>query len=241
MIVNVLIVEDDVDLLDLLAYGLRREGYGVLTALDGQRGLHRWESDKPDLVLLDINLPKINGFDVCRRIRADSSTPIILLTGRDDEDDVVRGLRFGADDYVTKPFSVKQLSARMNAVLRRSGDPAPHPVGRIRIGDLLLQLDSHQATKNGVDIQLTALEFRILYILAMNAGRVVSFSRLVEYAWGYDGGDSSLLKTHISHLRDKLELQTAQRGEIKAVTGVGYKLTGPLGASAEALPTILES
>jgi len=239
--VNVLIVEDDVDLLDLLVYGLRRDGYGVLTALDGQRGLQRWESEKPDLVLLDINLPKINGFDVCRRIRASSSTPIILLTGRDDDDDVVRGLRFGADDYVTKPFSVKQLSARMNAVLRRLGDPTRQPLGRIRISDLMLELDSHQATKNGVDIQLTALEFRILYILAMNAGRVVSYSRLVEYAWGYDGGDSSLLKTHISHIRDKLELHNAHSGEIKAVAGVGYKLTRPLGAGAEAPATVLEA
>jgi DNA-binding response OmpR family regulator len=238
--VNVLIVEDDVDLLDLLAYGLRRDGYGVLTALDGDRGLQRWESEKPDLVLLDVNLPKINGFDVCRRIRASSSTPIILLTGRDDDDDVVRGLRFGADDYVTKPFSAKQLSARMNAVLRRSGDRTHQPLGRIRISDLMLELDSHQATKNGVDIQLTALEFRILYMLAMNAGRVVSYSRLVEYAWRYDGGDSSLLKTHISHIRDKLKLHNPQSGDIRAVAGVGYKLTAPLGASAEAPATSLE-
>ena len=222
---KVLVVDDDVDLLDLTAYALRREGYTVSAATDGQQALHRWESDRPDIVLLDVNLPKLNGFEVCRRIRHESETPIIMLTARDEEEDVVRGLQLGADDYVTKPFSAKQLTARMKAVLRRSqADPYRQAVSVLRAGDLTLDLHSHEVTKGGRLVQLTPLEFRILYMLAMNEGRVIPYSRLVEYAWGYDAGDSGLLKTHICHIRRKLDLPSDRKGGIRAVLGVGYSL-----------------
>jgi DNA-binding response OmpR family regulator len=223
---NALVVEDDVDLVDLLTYALRRDGYTVSAALDGQQGLQRWESDKPDIVLLDANLPKIDGFEILRRIRLGGTTPVIMLTGRDDEEDIVRALRVGADDYVTKPFSAKQLSARMKAVLRRcQSDPYRQAINELRLGDLVLDRPSHQATRGGEPIQLTPLEFRIFYLLAMNVGRVIPYSRLVEYAWGYDGGDSSLLKTHICHIREKLGLSAGvSTGAIRAVPGVGYSL-----------------
>ena len=223
---KVLAVDDDVDLLDLISYALRREGYSVVTAADGQQGLARWESERPDLVLLDVKLPKLTGFDVCRRIRHESDTPVILLTASDEEEHVVHGLQMGADDYVIKPFSAKQLVARMKAVLRRSqADPYREAVREVRAGDLVLDLQSHEATKADVSVELTALEFRILYMLAMNEGRVVPYSRLVEYAWGYDGGDSNLLKTHICHVRKKLGLPAHGQGSIRAVPTVGYTLT----------------
>lgn len=223
---KVLIVEDDVDLLDMVMYSLRREGYTVLGAVDGVQALQRWESENPDMVLLDGNLPKLDGFEVCRRIRHESSTPIIMLTGRDEEDDVVRGLQFGADDYVTKPFSTKQLNARMKAVLRRSkDDPFREPTREVRVGDLVLNLQSHEATKGGKVVQLTRLEFRILYMLALNAGWVIPYSRLIEYAWGYyDEDNSKLLKTHICHIRQKLGMSPNGKDGIRAVIGVGYSM-----------------
>jgi DNA-binding response OmpR family regulator len=222
--VKVLLVDDDADLVDLMTYALRREGYTVLTALDGEQALRRWEAERPDLILLDGNLPKVDGFEVCRRIRHASETPIIMLTARGEEADVLRGLQLGADDYVTKPFSAKVLVARMKTVLDRlkKGERAQ---ARIEVGDLVLDLQSHEATKGGVPVQLTPLEFRILSQLALNAGRVVPYSRLVERVWGYyDEGTSSLLKTHLSHLRKKLALPAAGPGSVKAILGVGYSL-----------------
>ena len=223
---TVLVVDDDADLLDLTSYALRREGFTVIPASDGQQAVQRWESETPDLVVLDANMPKMNGFEVCRKIRQGSATPVIMLTARGDEGDILQGLQLGADDYVTKPFSAKQLVARMRAVLRRcQADPYRQPVSQLSVGDLMLDLQSHEATKGGEPVQLTPLEFRILYMLVMNEGRVIPYARLVEYAWGYDGGDSSLLKTHISHIRSKLGMVGDAPGGIKAVPGVGYSLT----------------
>ena len=223
---KVLVVDDDADLLDLMTYALRREGYNVLTAIDGQQALQRWEAERPDIILLDGNLPKLDGFEVCRRIRHGAKTPIIMLTARDEEADVLRGLQVGADDYVTKPFSAKLLTARMKTVLRRcQADPFRQAVSEVKVGDLVLDLQSHEVTKSGSPVQLTPLEFRILYLLAMNESRVIPYSRLVEYAWGYyDEGNSSLLKTHLSHIRKKLRLPTTGPGSVKAVLGVGYSL-----------------
>jgi DNA-binding response OmpR family regulator len=222
---KVLLADDDADLLDLMTYALRREGYTVLAAIDGKQALHRFETDRPDIVLLDVNMPKINGFEVCRRIRHDNETPVIMLTASDEEDDVVRGLQLGADDYVTKPFSVKQLTHRMKAVMRRCrSDPYREALREVRVDDLVLNLQSYEATKGDARVQLTPLEFRLLYLLAMNPGRVIPYSRLVEYAWGYDGGEATLIKTHICHIRKKLGLGSEQGG-IKAVAGVGYSLT----------------
>lgn len=222
---KVLLVEDDADLLDLLTYALGREGYSVLTAMDGQQALRRWEEDSPDVVLLDANLPKIDGYEVCRRIRHEGATPIIMLTGRDEEEDVLHGFRVGADDYVNKPFSARQLAARIKSVLRRSqADPYRQPVREVKVGNVKLDLQSYNVTSGDQQIQLTPLEFRILYLLGINEGRVIPYSRLVEYAWGYEGGDSSLLKTHICHIRQKLNLSAGKNGGIRAVPGVGYSL-----------------
>jgi DNA-binding response OmpR family regulator len=222
---KVLLAEDDSDLLDLLTYALRREGYTVLSAMDGSQALKRWEAEPPDIVLLDANLPKTDGYEVCRRIRHDGKVPVIMLTARDEEEDILRGFRLGADDYITKPFSARQLIARMTAVLRRSqADPYRQVSREVRIGDVLLDLQSYSVKAHDRDIQLTPLEFRILYLLGVNEGRVIPYSRLVEYAWGYEGGDSSLLKTHICHIRQKLNLSAGKNGGIRAVPGVGYSL-----------------
>ena len=222
---KVLLVEDDADLLDLMTYALGREGYTVLTAMDGQQALKRWEDESPDVVLLDANLPKVDGFEVCRRIRHDGTTPIIMLTARDEEADVLHAFQLGADDYVIKPFSARQLAARMRAVLRRSqADPYRQPVREVRVGKVRLDLQSYSVTDGDRQIQMTPLEFKILYLLGVNEGRVIPYSRLVEYAWGYEGGDSSLLKTHICHIRQKLSLSAGKNGGIRAVPGVGYSL-----------------
>src|SRR4029453_2843502 len=135
---KVLVVDDDTDLLDLVTYALRREGFSVTPVVDGAQALHHWQSENPDIILLDANLPKLNGFEVCRRIRHDAQTPIIMLTARDDEEDIVRGLQLGADDYITKPFSAKQLVARMKAVLRRKQvDSFTHVVSELKVGNIV--------------------------------------------------------------------------------------------------------
>jgi DNA-binding response OmpR family regulator len=222
---KVLVVEDDVDLLDLLTYALRREGFGVIGAWDGMQALHRWESEKPDIILLDANLPKLDGFEVCRRIRAGSQAlPIIMLTARDEEEDIVHGLHLGADDYVAKPFSAKQLVARIRAVLRRQTDIYRRAADKLEVGDLVLDLEAYEAVRDGVPVALTALEFRIVFMLALNSNRVVPYSRLVEYAWGYDSGDAGLLANHVRRIREKLHMRLSENNGIKAVPGVGYKL-----------------
>ena len=222
---KVLLVEDDADVLDVTTYALRREGYTVLAAVDGQQALARWEAERPDLVLLDVTLPKLNGFEVCRRIRHEGETPIIMLTARREEEDVIRGLTLGADDYVTKPFSPRQLAMRMEAVLRRAAvDSHRRHAREVRVGDLHLDVESHETTKEGEAVHLTPLEFRILHLLALNAGRVIPHERLIEHTWGHEGGDRAMLKNHISHVRKKLGLPAEGPGSIRAVPGVGYSL-----------------
>src|SRR5688500_11928625 len=223
---KVLIVDDDVDHVDLMTYALRREGYTVCTAIDGLQALERWEADKPDIVLLDGSLPKLDGFEVCRRIRHESKTPIIMVSARDEDRDVISGLQYGADDYVCKPFNAKQLTARMQAVLRRcQPDPYRQPASEVRAGNILLDLQSHAVQVDGRPVELTPLEFKLLYVLAVNEGRVVPYSRLIEYAWGFFNEQSSaLLKTHICHIRQQLGMDTGRRSRLKAVFGVGYSL-----------------
>jgi DNA-binding response OmpR family regulator len=223
---KMLLVDDDPDLLDLTSYALRRHGYDVLTATDGVQALERFKVESPDLLVLDLGLPKIGGFEVCRKIREDSTVPIIMLTAHGDDDNVVQGFLAGADDYVTKPFSHRQLAARIRVLLnRRAGGVRAEPSGELRVGDLHLDLQSHEVTKGDISVRLTPLEFRILHILAVNENRVVTSARMVEHAWGYDGGESSLLKTHVSHIRHKLKMQRGQPGYIRAIPWVGYSLT----------------
>jgi DNA-binding response OmpR family regulator len=229
---KLLLVDDDPDHLAVLVLGLRRRGYDVLTAVDGDEALARWQSDRPDLVVLDLNLPKVNGFEVCRRIRQEAMTPIILLTGRREDEDIVRGLQLGADDYVTKPFSLKLLVARIEVVWRRSQRARADAASRtIQVGDLTIDRERSLVTMAGRVVALTRLEVRLLEVLAQNAGQVVPYARLIQHGWGYDEGSTRLLKPHISNLRRKLGLAAGTPGGIRSVAGVGYRLsrseTGP--------------
>jgi len=221
---KILLADDDADLLDVTAYALRREGFAVIAASDGAQALRRWQQDRPDLVVLDVNMPELDGFAVCRQIRDAGTTPVILLTALNQEEQIIRGFEAGADDYVTKPFSPRQLAMRLRAIWRRSANGEPEPARESRLGSLILDAESHEVTLGGQPIHLTPIEFRLLFILAANPGRVISTARLVEYGWGYDGGDVSLLKTHVSHLRKKLGLPLDDLGEIRAIPRVGYRL-----------------
>jgi DNA-binding response OmpR family regulator len=238
---NVLLVDDDTDLLDVTAYALRRAGYRIVTAADGPQAVDRHRAERPDLVLLDVGLPRVNGFEVCRRIRQGAATPVVMLTARNDDDSVVRGFLAGADDYVTKPFSHRQLDARIRAVLNRTrGGPTPEPDGDLTVGDLTLGLHSHDVALRGRVVHLTPLEFRILYMLALNEGRIIPSGRLVEYAWGHEGGESSLVKSHVSRVRQKLGLDKVRPEDerpgdvrIRAIPWVGYSLTRVPGSPGE--------
>jgi DNA-binding response OmpR family regulator len=208
-----------------MTYALRREGYDVISAADGLQAIDRVRTELPDIIVLETQLPKLNGFEVCRRIRHAYEVPIIMLSARADEHDILRGLQLGADDFVAKPFSLKQLAARMETILRRCRqDSYRRTASEVRAGDLVLRLQSYEVLRGGEAVQLTPLEFRILYLLAMNEGQVIPYGRLVDYAWGYEGGDASLLKTHICHIRSKLGLPSEGEGSIRALATVGYSL-----------------
>ena len=221
---KVLVIDDDWNLVDILTYSLRREGYTAIGAFDGQQGLARFEAENPDLVVLDVNMPKISGFEVCRKIRTESQTPVIILTARDREEDVVKGFNLGADDYLTKPFSPRQLLLRIRAVLRRCSTRSEPVVVETEVGDLKLSPQRREVYKNGQPISLTHIEFRILQTLALYRGQVVTAEAMVERVWGYEDGGPHLIKTHIHHLRKKIEDDPTKPRYIKTVTGVGYRL-----------------
>jgi len=208
-----LIADDDRVLADVVAFTLRREGFQVIHAYDGEKALQRWAEEQPDLVVLDVNMPKLDGFAVCRRIRAQSDTPILLLTVRGEEDDVVRGLELGADDYITKPFSPRQLVARAHAVLRRAGE--------MRVG-------GYEA------VSLTPLESRLLDYLMLNAGSVLTAEALIDHVWGHKGGDRDMLRQLVHRLRVKIAQacgadtdasDITTQVSIETVPGLGYGLT----------------
>ena len=227
---RVLIVDDDVDLLDVVGYALRREGFNVQIAADGQQALQRIQSSKPDVVLLDIRLSKTNGLEVLRRIRESDDIPVIVLTALNDEETVLKAFNLGADDFITKPFSPRQLTARIRAVMRRGNSAGKVGTGRVlALGEAALDLDSHELAVAGRSVRLTPTEFKLLHILAVNEGRVVSTSRLIEYIWGYNNEeDTGLLRTHISHIRAKLQQLGVGTGiDITGIPGVGYRLRCP--------------
>lgn len=228
---KVLIIDNDVDLVDVISYALRREGFNVQIATDGQQALQRVRSSKPDVILLDLRLPKTNGLDVLRRIREADDIPVIILTALSDEETVLKAFNLGADDFVTKPFSPRQLTARIRAVIRRGNGGQKVGAGRtLTLSDLVLDLDSHELSAAGRMVRLTPTEFKLLHILAVNEGRVVAVSRLVEYIWGYNEEDTGLLRTHISHIRAKLQqLGVETKVEITGIPGVGYRLTAGRG------------
>ncbi|MDQ2967652.1 MAG: response regulator transcription factor [Actinomycetota bacterium] len=221
---RVLLAEGDSDLLDLLSYALRREGYLVVTARDGQQALSRWEAEHPDFLVLGANLKKVSGIEVCRGIRGVSTIPVIIHGEVTTKQDVIAGLDSGADDFIRRPFDVTELLARMRAVLRRKHAEFHADASTLRVGDIFLDLESRQGHCRGASVQLTPIEFRILSLLMMNAGRTVSFPQVFQYAWGYDSSETRALKTHISHIRAKLGLPADGPGAIRSVTSVGYRL-----------------
>jgi DNA-binding response OmpR family regulator len=226
MSIRVLLADDDLDFLDVTAYALRRAGFVVSTVQDGEEALNSWRAEDPDIVLLDVGMPKVKGIQVCETIRSGSTTPIVLISGNRRETDIIQGFAAGADDYVTKPFSVQQLVMRLRAIHRRSSGQAADVTPRhLVLDDLVIDLDSFSVTLDDKPIRLTRLEFRLLYSLAANVGRVVPTSRLIDFAWGLDGeGDASLLKTHFSHIRRKLNEARDSAVVIRAFPGVGYSL-----------------
>lgn len=223
-----LVVDDDAVLADVIAFTLRREGFSVLLARDGEAALRRWREESPDLVVLDVNLPGMDGFTVCRHLRAEGDTPIILLTVRGEEDDIVQGLSLGADDYVVKPFSPRQLVARAQAVLRRAGK-TPTRAARA-VGPLTLEPNRHELQCHaGEPVALTRLENRLLDYLMLNAGHILSAEGLIDYVWGPEGGDRDMLRQLIRRVRSKIiqacgEAETPATGYIDNVPGLGYGL-----------------
>ncbi len=227
-----LVVDDDRVLADVLSFTLRREGFQVIVAHDGVTALECWSDERPDLIILDVNLPKLDGFAVCRRIREEADTPILLLTVRGEEDDIVHGLELGADDYVTKPFSPRQLVARAQALLRRAGRSTP-PAAR-KAGDLALDPSRRELSiGDGEPVSLTPLENRLLDYLVLNAGHVVSGEAIIYQVWGAEGGDRDMLRQLVHRLRSKLAQASAvEAGEaaatqsvyIETVPGMGYGL-----------------
>lgn len=236
---TILAADDDPQLLRLVTRNLQLEGYDVLGASDGQQALELIETNPPDLVLLDVMMPKMDGFTVCYRLREFSSVPIIIVTARGQDQDKVRGLDLGADDYLTKPFSVDELLARVRAVLRRSQFAArEHAQGlqaTMTTGDLTVDYSQHLVTLAGHEIPLTPTEYRILAYLAQNAGRVVTQDLLLEHVWGSEYlGESHMLQVNVNRLRHKLEMDPTQPRYILTKVGVGYSLASlPVGAQAQ--------
>jgi DNA-binding response OmpR family regulator len=228
-----LIVDDDRVLADVLAFTLRREGFQVIQAYDGEAALLRWAEEQPDLVVLDVNMPRLDGFSVCRRIRDQADTPIILLTVRGEEDDIVHGLKLGADDYITKPFSPRQLVARTHAVLRRSGKSAAPAIRQA--GDLVFDPNRRELhIGKGDAVSLTPLEGRLLDYLMLNAGHVLTAEAIITHVWGPEGGDRDMLRQLVHRLRSKIVKAsgpgTDETGpfppvSIETVPGLGYGLT----------------
>lgn len=225
----ILAADDDPQILRLIARNLQLEDYDVVTATDGQEALERLEAQKFDLAILDVMMPKLDGFTVCARVREFSSVPIIMVTARGQDQDKIHGLDLGADDYLTKPFSVEELLARVRSVLRRSQFAANHegqngrPV--IALGGLTIDFAQHRVTVDGQEIELTPIEYRLLAYLAQNAGRVVTQDLLLEHVWGEEYiGESHLLQVNMNRLRRKIEVDPAHPRYVLTKMGVGYFL-----------------
>ena len=223
---RILVVEDDASIREITALGLRGAGFEVDTAADGAEGLERWRRERPDLVLLDVMLPRLDGLEVLRAIRRESTTPVVMLTARADTIDVVVGLESGADDYVRKPFELPELVARVRAALRRRGaDAGDTADGLVRLGPLHIDPAGRTVTRDGTAIELTRTEFDLLVELVRHAGQVVARDQLLDRVWGYDYlGDSRLVDVAIGRLRAKVEADPAEPQLIHTVRGVGYKV-----------------
>jgi DNA-binding response OmpR family regulator len=222
---RILLVDDEQSIQTLLSYPLRKDGYHVTSALDGGEALQRFEEGRFDLVILDLMLPRLDGVEVCRQLRSRSQVPIIMLTAKGSETDKVAGLEVGADDYITKPFSMREFRSRVKAALRRSrmgGEPADD--GAIDSGDLTIDFDRRMVTLRDGEIKVTYVEFEILGALARSPGRVLTRETLLEHVWGdSEYRDPRTVDVHIRHLREKLELEPKEPEFLFTVRGVGYR------------------
>ena len=231
---TILVVEDEESFIDALVVGLQREGFRVVVARDGVEALEEFRRVAPDLILLDVMLPKLSGIDVCRQIRTTSAVPIIMVTAKSSEIDTVVGLEVGADDYVSKPYRLRELVARMRAALRRVEAPAPvyddDGLDRLEVGDVCLDAQRHEVVIRGEEVSLPLKEFELLEVLLANAGRVVTRDSLINRVWGIDYvGDTQTLDVHVKRLRAKVESDPGQPSRIVTIRGVGYKYELPRG------------
>jgi two-component system response regulator RegX3 len=229
---TILVVEDEASFVEALEIGLGREGFHVEVATDGIEALERFRTVDPDLVLLDVMLPRASGIDVCRQIRSQSGVPIIMITAKSSEIDTVVGLEVGADDYVTKPYRIRELVARIRAQLRRTAMEATAEIERLdagsdaelRVGGVALDPDAHRVTVDGAEVALPLKEFEVLHLLLANAGRVLTRETLIDRVWGTDYvGDTKTLDVHIKRLRGKVEADPARPVRIVTIRGLGYK------------------
>ena len=232
---TVLLVEDEESFVDALTVGLRKEGFRVEVARDGMEGLLMFDVVKPDIVLLDVMLPKMSGIDVCRQLRKHTQVPIIMVTAKGAEIDTVVGLEVGADDYISKPYRMRELVARMRAILRRVSVESAAPVAgldqnSVSVGGISLDPDQHRVIVDGVEIALPLKEFELLHLLLANAGRVLQRETLIDRVWGTDYvGDTKTLDVHIKRLRAKVEVDPASPKRITTIRGLGYKFERPKG------------
>ena len=226
---TILVVDDEKSIAEPLRYHLEREGYAVITASDGEDALSRARNGNPDLIVLDIMLPKLDGWEVCRILRQESTIPIIMLTARDEDTSKVLGLDLGADDYLTKPFSFHELLARVRALLRRVTYERTLPDGNVlRIGAVSLDADAHRVALDGKALQVTQMEYKLLQTLMERAGHVVRRHELMDLVWGEDWvGDTHTLDVHIRWLRRKIETNPGSPRYIQTVRGVGYRFAMP--------------
>jgi len=224
MAISVLIVEDDSNISQLLQLYLEKEGYAVTTAADGGQGLEKFRAIHPDLVLLDVMMPVMDGWAVCKAIREESQTPVIMLTAKSEVDDKITGLKSGADDYITKPFEMKEVLARIEAVLRRSERCAPKANPRRLVFDkLTIDMDAFELNIDGKKVEAPPKEMELLFYLASSPNRVYTRNQLLDEVWGFDYfGDSRTVDVHVKRLREKLE-GVSQQWSLKTVWGVGYK------------------
>jgi two-component system, OmpR family, response regulator RegX3 len=224
---TIFVVEDEASFVEALSIGLRREGFDVVVAVDGAEALARFDEVQPDLVLLDVMLPKVTGLEVCRQLRKRTQIPIIMVTAKGAEIDTVVGLEVGADDYVTKPYRIRELVARIRAVMRRADTMGPVSglsPGTIEVGEVRLDPDEHRASVSGADVPLPLKEFELLHLLLANAGRVLPRETLIDRVWGTDYvGDTKTLDVHVKRLRSKIEPDPANPTRIVTIRGLGYK------------------
>lgn len=222
---KILIVDDELHIVELLKYNLEANGYKVDFSLNGREGLNKSSKNKPSLILLDIMLPEMDGFDVCKELKKNKETqgiPIIMLTAKGEEFDKILGLELGADDYITKPFSVRELLARIKAVLRRNVKDEQEQA--LTFGELTIHLDKHEVLKKGEYVELTLKEFELLRLLVMNKGKVLTRDFLLDKVWGYEYyGETRTVDVHIRHLRQKIEDDDSNPRYIETVRGIGYK------------------